>query len=621
MLDADAARAGARRAATRSSTCRRTPTCATGSSSRARDLEQNTIATSTVLEAMRAAGVDADRVLLDRLGLRRAGGLPDARGRARSRSRPRSTRASKLAGEGMIRRLRHGYGFTGVDLPLRLDPRRALHARARLRLLPRAAGRPDAAARARRRPPGEVVPLRAGLRLGDPDRARGARTRPGAIDVYNLGTDETIVVDDSIADDHRAPRRHARARAHGRQPRLARRQPADPPRLRAHPRARLGADADDPRRDQTHARLARGESDRPRRAGGAHERHLQPRAAAREPRRRRHRPAVVLPRARRLPRQRRDRQVRLHAHAHRLPAPLPDEVLGVRGGRRRRPRSATRSCARRCCATGAATRWRSRRSPTSRPAPGMGSSGAFTVCLLKALALARRVAIAAGATRRGRLRDRDRRPAGAGRQAGPVRRRARRDLRVHVPPGRHGRRRAARALRRETLDRLREQPPALLHRRGARGVARSSPTRSSAPRAATRRCCENLHRTKEIGHREPARCSRPATSSSYAELMHEHWENKRRRSPGMATERIDHALHAGAPQRRGRRQARRRRRRRLPARLRAPARRHAPGDGGGAARRSCASTSSSRAATASSTRERVSERSAVACASASSAAG
>ena len=34
----------------------------------------------------------ADRVLLDRLGLRRARGLPDARGRARSRSRPRSTR-------------------------------------------------------------------------------------------------------------------------------------------------------------------------------------------------------------------------------------------------------------------------------------------------------------------------------------------------------------------------------------------------------------------------------------------------------------------------------------------------------------------------------------------------
>ena len=47
-----------------------------------RDLEQNTIATSNVLEAMRAVGTTDDRVLLDRLGLRRARGLPDARGRA-----------------------------------------------------------------------------------------------------------------------------------------------------------------------------------------------------------------------------------------------------------------------------------------------------------------------------------------------------------------------------------------------------------------------------------------------------------------------------------------------------------------------------------------------------------
>ena len=44
--------------------------------------------------------------------------------------------------------------------------------------------------------------------------------------------------------------------------------------------------------------------------------------------------------ARRLPGRRRDRQVRLHAHAHGLPAPLPDEVLGDRGGRRPSPRSA-----------------------------------------------------------------------------------------------------------------------------------------------------------------------------------------------------------------------------------------------------------------------------------------
>ena len=65
---------------------------------------------------------------------------------------------------------------------------------------------------------------------------------------------------------------------------------------------------------------------------------------------------------------------------------------------------------------------------------GMGSSGAFTVALLKGLAHARRTSITPGRARRGRLRDRDRPAEGAMRQAGPVRGRARRDLRVHVQP-------------------------------------------------------------------------------------------------------------------------------------------------------------------------------------------
>ena len=56
-----------------------------------RDLEQNTIATFNVLEAMRAARRAADRLLLDRLGLRRARRLPDAGDAARSPSRRAST--------------------------------------------------------------------------------------------------------------------------------------------------------------------------------------------------------------------------------------------------------------------------------------------------------------------------------------------------------------------------------------------------------------------------------------------------------------------------------------------------------------------------------------------------
>ncbi len=49
---------------------------------------------------------------------------------------------------------------------------------------------------------------------------------------------------------------------------------------------------------------------------------------------------------------------------------------------------------------------------------------------------------------------------------------------------------------------------------------------------------ENMHRTKEMGVQ-----SRDLLLAgdlfAYAELMHEHWLNKRRRSPGMATDRID----------------------------------------------------------------------------------
>jgi D-glycero-alpha-D-manno-heptose-7-phosphate kinase len=48
----------------------------------------------------------------------------------------------------------------------------------------------------------------------------------------------------------------------------------------------------------------------------------------------------------------------------------------------------------------------------------------------------------------------------------------------------------------------------------------------------------NLHRTKEIG-RESAKLLVAGDIEAYAELMHVHWENKRKRSPGMANERID----------------------------------------------------------------------------------
>ena len=49
---------------------------------------------------------------------------------------------------------------------------------------------------------------------------------------------------------------------------------------------------------------------------------------------------------------------------------------------------------------------------------------------------------------------------------------------------------------------------------------------------------ENLHHTKELGRRTYD-LIRSGDLEAYGELMHDHWEHKRRRSPGMSDERID----------------------------------------------------------------------------------
>ena len=264
------------------------------------------------------------------------------------------------------------------------------------------------------------------------------------------------------------------------------------------------------------------------------ERHLQQGAAPYLARRRGHRSALLLRAARRIPRLRRDRQVRLHAHAHGVPAPLPDEVHRDRVGRRRSPRSATRSCARRSCATGAATRSRSPPSPMCQRGPGWDRRER-SPC-----ACSRRSRMPgdldhSGRARRGGLRDRDRRPEGAGRQAGPVRRGPRRDLPLHVPPRRERRRRAARA-RRGDAPAAARQPPALLHRRGPRGLGRPErPGRALEGRRRTR-CSRTSTRPRrwvtgrELLGRRPRRLRR-ADARALGEQAP--------RSPGMATEHID----------------------------------------------------------------------------------
>src|SRR3954468_16121672 len=78
-----------------------------------RDLEQNTIATSTVLEAMRMVG--ASRIAFSSTGS--VYGEPKVFPTPEDAPFPTQTSlyaASKLAGEGLIGAYAHGYGFTGL---------------------------------------------------------------------------------------------------------------------------------------------------------------------------------------------------------------------------------------------------------------------------------------------------------------------------------------------------------------------------------------------------------------------------------------------------------------------------------------------------------------------------
>lgn len=162
-----------------------------------RDLEQNTIATSNVLEAMRAAG--ASRICFSSTGS--VYGEPDVFPTPETAPFPMQTSlygASKLAGEGMISAYAHGFGFTGLIFRfVSLLGERYTH--------------------------GHVIDFYRALR-SDPSRLRvlgdGRQTKsylyvqdcvsamlaavdhhgdqPGA-HVYNLGRDETITVRDSVA--------------------------------------------------------------------------------------------------------------------------------------------------------------------------------------------------------------------------------------------------------------------------------------------------------------------------------------------------------------------------------------------------------------------------------------
>jgi UDP-glucose 4-epimerase len=163
-----------------------------------RDLEQNTIAIANVLEAMRAEGVS--KIAFSSTGS--VYGEPDVFPTPEDAPFPVQTSlygASKLAGEGMIGAYAHGFDFTGLVFrfvsilgerythghvydfysQLKQDPER-------LRVL------------------GDGRQQKSYLYVGDCveailTAAAAHESRPGEVGTYNLGTDETVVVNDSIA--------------------------------------------------------------------------------------------------------------------------------------------------------------------------------------------------------------------------------------------------------------------------------------------------------------------------------------------------------------------------------------------------------------------------------------
>jgi UDP-glucose 4-epimerase len=162
------------------------------------DLEQNTIATSKVLEAMRATGVK--RIAFASTGS--VYGEPDVFPTPENAPFPVQTSlyaASKLAGEGLIAAYAHGYGFTGLIFRfVSLLGERYTH------------GHVFDFYRALKQDPyhlrvlGDGQQQKSYLYVHDCVAAMLAAVRAhgrevGTSRIYNLGTEETITVDQSLA--------------------------------------------------------------------------------------------------------------------------------------------------------------------------------------------------------------------------------------------------------------------------------------------------------------------------------------------------------------------------------------------------------------------------------------
>ncbi len=167
---------------------------------------------------------------------------------------------------------------------------------------------------------------------------------------------------------------------------------------------------------------------------------------------------------------------------------------------------------------------------------GMGSSGAFTVCLIKGLALAKRQSVTPGDLAEAACEielDILEEPIGKQDQyvsahGGICAYTFNADGTVKVEPL---------ELEETTLRKLRNNL-LLFYTGEARSASKILADQVTRTAASDNEMVENLHRTKEMGLRSRGLLE-SGDLESYAELMHEHWENKRRRSPGMTGERID----------------------------------------------------------------------------------
>lgn len=167
---------------------------------------------------------------------------------------------------------------------------------------------------------------------------------------------------------------------------------------------------------------------------------------------------------------------------------------------------------------------------------GMGSSGSFVVCLIKALSMAKRVSVTPGDLAEaactieiGKLGE----PVGkqdqyASAHGGICAYTFHPDGRVDVEPL---------ELAPETQAKLRNNF-LLFYTGEARSASNILAHQVQNTETDDAEMVANLDRTKEIGYRS-RKLLETGDIETYAELMHEHWENKRKRSPGMTSEHID----------------------------------------------------------------------------------